>query len=87
LKLVVAGTYEEFLDWCRDNNTSPGRETRYVSKYEDFVGWDKPAELVLTANYDDNPVYENGEIWKFLLQYADDRKWTIIEEYKNENLY
>jgi hypothetical protein len=77
--LVVAGAYEDFLDYCREKGLNPhSRPTavRYVQSYNDFLV--DAAELVLYNGFEKNPVYENEETWSFLMEYGKSRKWTGI---------
>ena len=80
MKLVVAGSYEEFCDYCREQGLNPQsrpRVVRYVKSYEDFAGVDN-AELVCYGSYEKNPVYTDKEVWGFLMEYGKSRKWTGI---------
>jgi len=80
MKLVVAGSYEEFCDYCREQGLNPHsrpRVVRYVKSYEDFVGVEQ-AELIFGSGFEKNPVYENEETWSFLMEYGKSRKWTGI---------
>lgn len=79
MKLVVAGSYEEFCEYCRQNGLNPHSRpctVKYVGKYEDFLL--DNAELVCYGNYEKNPIYSNRETWEFLIEYGKSRKWTGV---------
>lgn len=80
MKLVVAGSYEEFCEYCREHALNPHsrpRVVKYVKSYEDFVGVDT-AELVCYGAYEKNPIYSNNETWLFLIEYGKSRKWKGV---------
>jgi hypothetical protein len=80
--LVITDTYQSFLDFCRERGLNPHSRPRvvmFVNSYEQFFGVDK-AELVLYANWRENPVHQNPEIWEFLIQYGQTHDWKMPEE-------
>lgn len=79
MKLVVTGTYVQFLDYCRETGLNPHsrpKTVKYVQSYEDFFGLDN-GEVVFYGEYHDNPIYQNAELWEFFMEYAKSKSWEI----------
>jgi hypothetical protein len=77
--LVVAGSYVEFLDYCRENSISPQsrpRPARYIQSYTDFFGVEE-AELVVYGSYAENPLCKSPDLWNFLIEYGKTKKWKM----------
>jgi hypothetical protein len=81
VKLVVAGDYVQFLDYCREHGLNPHsrpRTVKFVQSYGDFFGVDN-AELVCYGIWEQNPVYQNPELWSFLIEYSRAKHWKMPE--------
>lgn len=35
---VLAGNYQQYLQWCRDNRMSPGRDAKFIQYRHDVQG-------------------------------------------------
>ena len=81
MKLVITGSYEEFLDYCREQGLNPHSRPKtvvFVDDYNDFFGF-SGAELVCYGEYQKNPIYQNEELWKFMLTYGKAKGWKMDE--------
>jgi hypothetical protein len=79
MKLVVAGDYAEFCDYCRENGLNPSsrpRTVKYIGRYEDFLV--DEAELICYGSYEKNPVWQNQETRDFMIEYGKSRNWTGV---------
>lgn len=57
VKLVVAGNYHQYVNWCEENKVKPiGIEARYISSWEDMRGF-RDAEIIYYGTY-----YERKDI-------------------------
>ena len=57
--LIVAGSYREFMDWCRENKRSPyDRDIRYVNTPEQLQGY-KPGDVTIVryGNWIRSPLF------------------------------
>lgn len=49
--LVIAGNYQQFNHWRRENNISP-QDARYVSRPENLRGYEKPSLVKVGTWYE-----------------------------------
>jgi len=78
--LVIAGSYVEFLDYCRESGLDPNsrpRTVKYIHAYSDFFGMEGVAEVVKYGDYYENPICKNPDLWNFLVEYGKVKKWKI----------
>ena len=58
-KLIYAGSHQQFVAWCRENNVEPrsdGLNVVYVGSVEHIYGFDpKDVEVVYYGTYYDRP--------------------------------
>jgi len=55
MKLVIAGSRGQFLNYLRENNLT-GEYARYVWKLEHLYGYGRDTEIVRTGEYWRNPI-------------------------------
>lgn len=51
--LVVAGTYQQYRDYCRRNRLNPHRDAIYLDRPEVVRGLDRDTPVVLTGTWRD----------------------------------
>jgi len=59
VKAVIAGNYQEYLDYLRENNLSL-KEARYASQSGDLLGF-RETEIIRTGKWWLNPLSKEGD--------------------------
>ena len=84
MKLVIAENRESYLSFCRENGlTAHTRTANFVSCYEIFMDIDPfkekltPVQVVCYGNWKESWIYKDQEIWRFFVDYARDKKWSL----------
>lgn len=81
MKLIVAGSFEQFTDYCRENSMKPQKDAIYVHHYDQFLDRNGGTELILYGDYYKNPVWASDETRLWMLTYGKDHKWVMPEDY------
>lgn len=55
MRLVYAGSYQQYQDWCRENDAREGLDSRYVMSIEDTMGYPRDTEVVYYGTYHERP--------------------------------
>lgn len=79
--VVVASSYQQFKDWCKDNGVDGKREAIYANEVDKITGLDETLVSEVVELVDDHEIQEHHKFWnlkKRVQQWRETPVWTNL---------